>query len=373
MTPRLKRRPGEMLVSAERGRIVEIDADKVTRGEFFTTEGAWLNGAVRKFIEDALRHTAPVVLDPFAGDGHLLELLASEFNVATEGLDIAAERWPKNDSLKRVPKHDGLIVTNPPYLARHSAKRKGVDKLVQRYLGNTKRTNLYEIALDRCLAAANYVVAIVPETFVLSVYPKDRLECVVVILDQLFTDTMAPTVVACFGPAKRSTPAAQLIFSGERAVSSIPEIMRMRGGRARAVIRRDDVVFNVPNGRIGLRAVDGASGVEPIRFVLGSEFDYPRDRVIVSSRLLTYLELPDVPDGKLPEVIERANRLLDEVRQASADLVLAPFKGNTKPGPRRRRLDFGLARQLLAQAMADSGVGQHRGENRSRGSAKSQE
>jgi hypothetical protein len=197
----------------------------------------------------------------------------------------------------------------------------------------------------------------------------------VVILDQLFTDTMAPTVVACFGPARdrAASAAAQTVYSGERAVSSIPEIMRMRGGRARAVIRHDDVVFNVPSGRIGLRAVDGASGVEPIRFVLGSEFDYPRDRVIVSSRLLTYLELPDVPDEALPEVIERANQLLKTVREASADLVLAPFKGNTKPGPRRRRLDFGLARQLLAQAMSDAGIGNHRGEQRSRGSAKSQE
>jgi hypothetical protein len=68
---------------------------------------------------------------------------------------------------------------------------------------------------------------------------------------------------------------------------------------------------------------------------------------MVSSRLMTYLDLPNLGDDEIDSIIIRANRALGKVRKDSGDLVLAPFKGNDKSGKRRRRLDYALARKLL--------------------------
>lgn len=341
-----------MLVSADRERYVEIDSDKVALGSFFTTDAAWLNEPVRNFLSLAfLESTTPSVLDPFAGDGHLLELVNREFGVATFGLDIAGDKWARNDSLVSIPNpSNSIIVTNPPYLANHSAKRKGVDDLVASYFDGSDYDNLYKIALDRCLAVADYVVAVIPETFLLSSFPKNRLQLVSVIENEIFSDTEAPTVVACFGPAIAASSAKENtaeVFINQMRIGALAEIMSLRNGRSRSGII---CKFNAPNGRIGLRAVDSADGITRAGFILASEFFYPRNRTKISSRLLTYIEVPHLSDEQLPAFVERANQILSQLRESSSDLILAPFKGNTKQGKRRRRLDYALARQVLNAA-----------------------
>lgn len=333
-----------MLVSKEKERFVEIDIEKVASGSFFTTETAWLNQPVRDFLEMALRETGGKVLDPFAGNGHLLETLQSDATLRqlvkdTFGLDIAGP-WPKNDSLLGIPNPEkSLILTNPPYLANHSAKRKGVDSMVQPYFQKTGMDNLYKIALANSLAAAEFVVAIVPETFLLSNFPKDRLEIAVVIEDSLFGDTEAPTLVACFGRNSDKE-----VFLGEQRIGTLDELLALRKPK----VKKHKVIFNVPNGRIGLRAVDGADGKSPIAFMKAADFFYPSSKVRVSSRLMTYLEIPGLKDSEIDSVIEIANFELAKLRDETRDLILAPFKGNDLAGKRRRRLDYALARSLLS-------------------------
>ena len=330
-----------MLVSADRDRFVEIDPDKVSRGSYYTTDEAWLNAPVRQFLSDAFL-TNTSVLDPFAGDGHLLDLVRREFGVATFGLDIAGDKWARNDSLVSVPNASGsVIVTNPPYLANHSAKRKGVAGLVATYFDGTDYDNLYKIALDCCLAAADFVVAVIPETFLLSSFDKSRLAIVSVIEGDLFADTEAPAVVACFGPAGIKYDTG--VFNGNQQIGSLKEIFELRTGRARSGIQ---IVFNDPGGRIGLRAVDSHDGIRRIEFIAG-DFEYKRERVKVSSRLLTYLDIPELSDSEIQNLVVRANSYLEELRAKSSDMILAPFKGNDKKGNRRRRLDYALARQIL--------------------------
>jgi hypothetical protein len=347
----LKRNIGEMLVSAELGRTTQIDADKVSRGAYFTTDAAWLNEPVEGFLRAALKAKAGRVLDPFAGDGHLLELVASRLGAATTGLDIAGGRWPVNDSLLRLPAEarDAVIVTNPPYLANHSASRKGVASLAAEYFAASAQDNLYKIALDRCLEASDYVVAVIPETFLLSGYPADRLVLASVIESPLFADTDAPALVACFGPA--GSEANQQILLGDKPIATLGELQTLRAPNSQRPAR-SSIVFNAPDGRIGLRAVDAADAKNPIRFYLAADFEYPIGKVRHSSRLMTYLDVPQLEAAKLGRLVAEANRLLGEIRAASADLVLAPFKGNDKTGTRRRRLDYALARKILELALA---------------------
>jgi hypothetical protein len=183
-------------------------------------------------------------------------------------------------------------------------------------------------------------VAIIPETFLLSTFPKHRLELAVVIQDSLFGDTDAPALVACF--TKESCADAH-IFTGNQRIGNLSEILALRESTA----PKHPIVFNDPNGRIGLRAVDGSDGKTPIAFVAARDFGYPSNSVAVSSRLMTYLEVPGVEDEEIPELISKANGMLASIRMRSGDLVLAPFKGNNKAGKRRRRLDYALARRIL--------------------------
>jgi hypothetical protein len=262
--------------------------------------------------------------------------------VKAEGFDIQGKTWPINDSLIEIPNPNrAVIVTNPPYLANHSAKRKGVSSLVQKYFARSTQKNLYMIALENALESADYVVAIIPETFLLSSFPKDRLELAVVIQTELFGDTDAPALVACFG--KQTTKSA-VVYIGSRLVGRLNEILELRKPKVSTKLR---IVFNDPNGRIGLRAVDGSDGKSPIEFMTAKSFDYPPESVVVSSRLMTYLELPELSDAQVAKLIGKANAILTQIRQVSGDLVLAPFKGNDRNGKRRRRLDYALARRIL--------------------------
>ena len=345
---------GRMLVSKARNRTVEVDIDKVSLGSFYTTKSGWLTDQVRHFLEKALSKSNGTLLDPFAGDGHLLEAIKADSILGkhvkqVSGFDIQGETWPVNDSLVAIPNPQrAVIVTNPPYLANHSAKRKGVDRLVAKYFAGSTQKNLYRIALENCLASADYVVAIIPETFLLSTFPKHRLELAVVIQDSLFGDTDAPALVACFGKEARDDAH---IFTGNQSIGKLGEILVLRESKA----PKNKIVFNDPNGRIGLRAVDGSDGKTPIAFVAAEDFEYPRDSVAVSSRLMTYLDLPTISESDLGAVINHANSVLLEIRLSSGDLVLAPFKGNDRNGKRRRRLDYGLARGILNQAIALAG------------------
>lgn len=325
---------------------------KIARGVFYTTDTGWLNAPVREFLSFALLSQstdapAASVLDPFAGDGHLLELVGAEYGVATFGLDIEGSKWPRNDSLVSIPNNNNsVIVTNPPYLANHSAKRKGVSQMVATYFDGSEYDNLYKLALDRCLAAADYVVAIIPETFLLSTFDKARLQLVSVIEGELFSDTEAPAVVACFGP---QTNVIAKVYRNNTLIGELPELLALRSGGLARSARRAGIIcnFNDRHGRIGLRAVDGADGKSPIAFMLASEFNYPTNKVAHSSRLMTYLDVPHLSDEQLPGFVKRANEILNQLREQSADIVLAPFKGNDKNGKRRRRLDYAFARQIL--------------------------
>ena len=342
---------GRMLVSKAGNKTVDVDISKVSLGSFYTTKSGWLTPEVRTFLEKALEQSGGNLLDPFAGDGHLItavqeDLILGQKIAKANGFDIQGTTWPINDSLIAIPNPKrAVILTNPPYLANHSAKRKGVSSLVSKYFEQSTYKNLYMIALENALACADFVVAIIPETFLLSSFPKDRLELAVVIQDSIFGDTDAPALVACF---TKTSCADARIFTGTQPIGNLKQILALRESTA----PKQKIVFNDPKGRIGLRAVDGSDGKSPIAFVAAKDFSYPSESVTVSSRLMTCLDVPEISDDEIGLAIAKANAALRKIRKNSGDLVLAPFKGNDRSGRRRRRLDYALARRILNEAVA---------------------
>ena len=86
-----------------------------------------------------------------------------------------------------------------------------------------------------------------------------------------------------------------------------------------------------------------------IKFCRGEELGYPRENIKVSSRHLTYIDI-EIDGDVLDATIAEANKTIDEYREATHDVFLTAFMGNTKTGERRRRLDYKLARKIFCRS-----------------------
>jgi len=332
-----------MLISREKNRFTPVDDIKVSLGQFQTTGASWLTKHVRAFI---CSQNPRLLYDPFAGEGSLLRLAGQQLSLEVKGCDIDDSMgWTINDSLRYIPPCPGaVIVTNPPYLAKHSAKRKRVhDAVADHY---TQRADLYQLALDRCLAACPAVVAIVPETIINSDYPKTYITSITILEINPFSDTDCPVCVVCMNKRRPALHPGPSIFLGDKELGLLSDLERKRLHPKKDLA----IDFNVKTGRIALRAVDLPSPVKPIQFMRREECDYPVDMIKVSSRLVTFIEIPSVDDGRIDQIISDANNILARYRADTKDVLLSPFKGNTREGRRRRRLDYYTARAILERA-----------------------
>ena len=339
---------GQMLTSSRLNRTTQVDVVKTGLGAFHTKGSCWLNSVVSEFIVSTNLRRA---VDPFAGNGDMLDLVGSKFSMQKSGHDIdESTGWEVNDSLVSIPRSPGSIcITNPPFLAKHSAMRKSMWPMVGRYYERYNRNDLYEIALDRCLASFGHVVAILPETFLHSAYSKDRCESIIVLEENPFNDTTFPVCVTCWSPVTDQDP---YVYVGENKVIRHSDIVRLR----RSVARSSRVVFNHPEGNIGLRAVDGTKEGDRIAFFPGDEFDYPRSWIKSSSRLMTYILVGELDSKRaIQEFCNACNRTLERYRKHTWDTILSGFKGNNRHGKRRRRLDYGFARKIVIQALVELG------------------
>ena len=333
-----------MLTNSRLSRTTQVDVVKTGLGAFHTTGSCWLNSVVSEFIVSTNLRRA---VDPFAGKGDMLNLVVSELSMQKSGYDIdKSTGWEVNDSLVSIPRRSGSIcITNPPFLAKYSARRKSMWPMVGRYYERYGRNDLYEIALDRCLASFGHVVAILPETFLHSAYSKDRCERIIVLEENPFDDTTFPVCVTCWSPATNQDPD---IYVGEDKVTRYSDITRLRT----SVGRSDRIVFNHPEGNIGLRAVDGTKEEDRIAFFPGDEFDYPRSRIKSSSRLMTYIMVEELDsEDAIQEICKTSSEILERYREQTCDTILSAFKGNDLLGKRRRRLDYGLARKVVTEAL----------------------
>ena len=325
------------------------DQRKRTLGQFFTRGDCWLRPQVKSFIAKSCTHIA---YDPFAGDGSLLRTAQNDIKEIRKivGLDIDNTLgWKWNDSLENIPHLDcAIIITNPPYISNYSARRKRINESLEKYFKQTKYDDVYLLALDRMLATQDYVVAIIPETFINSPYrQKARLKLITILEENPFNDTDTPVVVACFDDQEKKYEKIA-IYKDSDYICTLKDVEDTR-------IRPSNTVkmkFNELKGWLAVRCVDTTNPNDMLRFAFKSDIDYDWDKGIkVSSRLLTLIDI-DVPVEKRAELIDRCNQILNGIRAKSHDIILSPFKGNMKNGVRRRRLDFLTCRAIVEKAYA---------------------
>ena len=317
---------------------------KIAMGQFFTKGRSWLQPHIVSFIKNS---GYAIAYDPFAGAGDLLSN-AHEYGInRTKGLDIDKSlNWETNDSLLHIPHvENAIIITNPPYLSKYSASRKKISGL-EKYFEVSPYDDLYLIALDSVLQAQQYAVAIIPETFINSNYRQMcRLNSITVLEENPFKDTEVPVCVACFDG--RIKPLDEIsVYKNCEYVASLGEIYKMRPCPDNGI----NIKFNVLSGWLALRGVDTTNPAEKIRFGLKENFSYDWEKGIKNtSRLLTVIQI-DVKKEQQKNFIEECNKILEDLRAKTGDIILSPFKGNMKNGKRRRRLDYRAARAIMEQA-----------------------
>lgn len=320
---------------------MRLNSKKRDLGQFFTKKDKWLKPQVVSFIKEANRNS---VLDPFAGDGDILKAIAgiNEWDNLC-GLDIDNElNWELNDSLISIPKTDSIIITNPPYYAKNCANVN--QSKSYKYFKDSEFDNLYQIALEKCLNASDYVVSIVPESFLLANVLLDRLQSITILEENPFDDTTFPVCVVCYGDTQTSLEEIK-IYKGDKYCSTFKELIS-QDLKPQGWLK---VKFNYIDGNIGIRCIDGVGVDDNIRFCLPVELDYDISKINKNSRFITVAQIDTDVDIEL--IIKKANEILNDYRVRTNDLLMLAFRSNKKNGVRRRRVDFKTVRAILEQSI----------------------
>ena len=319
---------------------------KQNLGQFNTKNDVWLRRHIVNFIKDSGCHT---IVDPFVGAGDIFSELGQCFD-SYVGYDIDPKlNWPINDSLIDIPEHPGaIVVTNPPYLAKNSAKRNDLDSY--KYFKGNDYEDLYQLAIHRVLARYNKAVFIIPESYFQSRIFMSYLDSYTIIEDNPFIDTDCPVCVACFRTTNDFMAIAGNNFKVYKNDDYLFDRFELECRLVEFVTNdRANIVFNDPTGNLGLRGIDGVEPLDRIHFTYPKYLNYNLDNIKESSRAITIINVPDV---KIDDVfIQHVNYFLERLRVKSQDVVLSPFKNNSKLGQRRRRLDFKWARKIIEKTI----------------------
>ena len=395
--------------------------EKRATGRYYTRGNPFLLKPFRAWAA-ALDLDKQIALEPFAGDNSIPQLI-SEARLqcrdwALFDIEPAAAEVQQRDTLADFPTGFGVCITNPPWLARNSASRRGLP-----FPSDTLHDDIYKYALEKCLTHCQWVAAIIPEAFIRSGLFLHRLRDFVSLVPDvrgwkprlpgegetarlpgegetarlpgdggkasplgngdvrackarlsgegetarlsgegetarllgngetarlpgdggkaspfMFADTEHPVGLALFGPA----PTASVRiwrnnqFLGElaalRAYLPLPS-------------RNRDIVFNEPNGNVGLIAIDDTVSAS-IRFCPPAALEgYP---VRYQGRSITKLNVPWQVD------VEALNAHLANIREKTHDVFLTAFKGLRRDGQYRRRLDWALARAIVDAAQSET-------------------
>jgi len=286
------------------------------------------------------------VLEPFAGAKDIPRLIdATQLRCRDWtffDIEPGAKGIVQRDTLADFPEGFEVCITNPPWLARNSATRRGLP-----FPEATRYDDLYKYALEQCLMNCGWVAAIIPEAFIRSGLFLERLRDFISLVPQrdgetqeesktrdtsyMFEDTEHPVGLALFTP---DTTADVRIWRNNQFLGTMREL---REHLPQSSSNRD-IVFNDPQGNLGLIAIDNTVSAS-IRFCPPEELkDYP---IRVHCRSITKIGVPWRVN------IDMLNARLATIRKKTHDVFLTAFRGIRRDGHYRRRLDWALTRAIV--------------------------
>lgn len=335
--------------------------NKIKLGQFYTITNPFNIDIFYKWA-DFFKKDLREFTEPFAGANNIVKMIQElGFNQPWDCYDIepASDEEingyivQKRDTIKNYPSQCSYFVnverereirvaiTNPPYLAKNSATRKGME------FPDTEYDDLYKVALDVMLQNEDYVAAIIPESFITSNLFHNRLYAVVSLTCKMFSDTECPVCLALFIPAELKSKLKLdndfMIYRQNIKLNNYKNIKDLLPNQKHHTAWK----FNDKEGNIGIKCIDGTK--EPsIEFVDGATIS--SDKIKESSRSLT--RVSGLPDNiELSVFIAECNKILNDFREKTSDVLLTSFKGLRKDNCYRRRLDFKTAKAIMDLAL----------------------
>ncbi|MCY4320959.1 MAG: hypothetical protein OXC37_00920 [Bdellovibrionaceae bacterium] len=303
---------------------------KRSNGQYFTKGNPFDLKPFKKWLRQTNLHHE-ILLEPFAGANDIIKTLQSMNlcnKVSSYDISPLDESIKKQDTIKNFPKGYKVCITNPPWLARNSATRRGLP------YPKTTFDDLYKHCLSLCLDHCEYIGALIPASFLQAKSFRERLSKYILLHKNLFMDTENPTCLALFNSKKSSRTD---IYYDNDHLGTLSQLEK-----ALPKARNDKKIrFNDPNGKLGFISFDNTKK-RTIRFCEVEEIKhYP---VKVSSRFFTRI---NGEFDNIPKMIKKLNLQINQFREDTRDIFLTPFKGMHKDGYYRRRMEFSMARDFI--------------------------
>lgn len=302
-------------------------------GRYYTQANVFEYPAFKQWLQAIPNISGTTILEPFAGDCAIPMMLSSYkwscYDMEPRKGDF---KVVKRDTIKKFPSGFKVCITNPPYLAKNSAKRRRLNYPECDY------DNLYKHCLKLMLDSCQYVAAIIPDSFIQSGLFTDRLYGVISISEKVFANTDYPVCLAMFTP---NISDDFNIWCGDSFIGTFQELSKY------SLEEYNDSrwVFNDADGCIGVVCADGKNS--KIRFVKGESID---TEVKGSSRFLVRVSgLPDNID--IDDFILKCNTTLEQYRCNTKDVFLNSFKGLRNDGTYRKRIPFTVVRSILTYTL----------------------
>ncbi len=305
-------------------------------GQYYTNTNPF---TLKPFITwaDKISLKDKIVLEPFAGDNNLINFL-NDINILKDykSFDISPSNnsIKKKDTIKNFPKGFEVTITNPPWLARNSAKRRGIN------FPKTKYSDIYLHCLDLMLKNCKYVGVLIPASFLQTKFPKERLDTFILLHDKnIFNDTDNPVALALFGENETQDTK---IFYDNKSIGNLKSLKELIPSLNKEV----KINFNDPNGELGFIAFDNTKEAS-IKF-----FNGKNDKTLIknSSRMITRIGLEG--NHNIKELVKLLNQDIDIFRKKTKDVFLTPFKGLRDDRLYRRRMNYSLARRFIAHRIS---------------------
>ena len=314
-----------------------------------------------KYINDE-----DIILEPFAGENNIIEMMENAgFSNKWVCYDVNPPKINKTpkytvnklNTINNFPQSYKVVITNPPYLARNSAKRNNIKFIKSKY------DNLYKAALDKVLKKTDYVAAIIPESFITQNLFHNRLHSVISINYKLFDDTNFPVCLALFvKKIDKDKPMLNdfFIYKNNDYIDKYSNILKVEKNHIKKINSKLKYIeiykgwdFNNENGNIGLYAVDNCFE-KSIKFVKSNSMDV---NLIIkdTSRCLTKINNKNLNYDilNLDLLIDLFNKNLEKYRDETKDMLMTAFRNLTKDGEYRRRLDYKTAKLILTISMIE--------------------
>lgn len=316
-------------------------------GQFFTITNPFNIDIFYKWMKLIPERKKIYLLEPFAGANNIVKMIKDlDFDNKWACFDIKPDEnnvvpecvINKQDTITNFPKGYYVGITNPPYLAKNSATRAGLN------FPNTDYDDLYKLSIDVMLKNLDYVAAIIPESFINANIFHDRIYAFISLTCKMFEDTECPVCLVLFIPnwQKKEVKLSEndfYVFRQNKKIGRYKILEKMKPVATISI----DWKCNDPEGSIGIKCIDGT--IKPsIEFVKGNTID--RDKIKISSRSLTRISgLPN--DINLESFLKKCNDRLNQYREDTSDVFLTSFKGLRKDNKYRRRLDFASAKVIM--------------------------